>query len=438
MSHTSSVTVAGTSLEDAVGHLGPVPAEIGVYGMDGTSIGMDDSIFGKHVLFLGGVGQGKTEGMTSLVNSVRRAATADDVIVFFDTKGDWYERFYRDGDAVIARASESEFNGQVTWNMFAELAATPPGRSVEDEIHELAGTIFEGTAKSAGDNNRIWSNMGRDVFSGLVTAMWRQAQRIPDPAPTNRNIRMITDRMTVAQMRKWLALHPDLQGAMSYIAKDDSNTTRSVMVFLQQALQESFRSSFGAAGDFSIREFLRGKGGRALFLEFDIASGEALTPIYRTMIDLAIKEALSRNRANGRVIFVLDEFALLPELTHLSNGLNFGRSLGLRFIVGTQNIRQVQDKYGEHMAASILSGFGTVFAFRLFDGDSRDFVRGRFGASRQLVRFDSAVRNKGLSEQLIDANVVEDWDLSSLSVGQCVAALPNTPPVRFRFAWPPR
>jgi type IV secretory pathway TraG/TraD family ATPase VirD4 len=433
--------VAGTGLVPATGHIGAVhsptsPLAGWVLGEGATSVGLDDGTLGKHVLFLGGIGQGKTVGMTALVESIRSQVGPDDVLVFFDTKGDWYERFYRDGDAVIARATQSQFAGQVTWNLFEELAATPADRDVEDEVFELSGTIFDGVAGAAGENNRIWSNMGRDVFAGIMTSMLRYAKRKPDWKPSNRSIRTIADEMTVEDMRKWLTPHKDLRGALAYIAKDDSNTTRSVMVFLQQALQGAFRSSFGAKGDFSIRKFLRAKSGRALFLEYDIASGEALTPVYRAMLDIAMKEAMSRSRQDGRVIFVMDEFALLPELTHLTNGLNFGRSLGLRFIVGTQNIKQVQEQYGEHMAASVLSAFGTVFSFRLFDGDSRAFVQDRFGTNKKMLRFEAAIRSRGMSEEVVDGHVVEDWDLSDLDVGQCILALPNQSPVKFRFRRP--
>ncbi len=41
--------------------------------------------------------------------------------------------------------------------------------------------------------------------------------------------------------------------------------------------------------------------------------------------------------------------------------------LGLKFLVGTQNVNQVRNAYGGEAGASILSGFGTVFAFRLMD-----------------------------------------------------------------------
>lgn len=69
----------------------------------------------------------------------------------------------------------------------------------------------------------------------------------------------------------------------------------------------------------------------------------------------------------------------------------------------------------------------TPFAFRLYDQPSRDFVRQRFGANRQLVRYDAALKTRGVAEQLLDGSVVADWDLTGLRVGQAVVGLPAGP-----------
>lgn len=421
--------VSGASLQNASGYVGPSPAEFGVRGVNSTSVAWDDAMIGRHVLYLGGIGTGKTVGITALVQSVRDGLTSDDVMVFFDTKGDYYKTFYRPDDAVIAATVAPDFEGQVVWNMFKEFGNVSAGRSVEDEIFEMCNGLFSTLVSDAGDNS-YFANAARDVFVALVTAMYRRSTDL-----SNEDVRIQISGMTGAEMRELLELpgNEDLRGAKNYIAKDGTNSSAATLAFMQQVIQESFRSAFGRPGDFSIRQFLREKGGKALFLEYDIASGGLLSPIYKTMLDVAMKDAMSRTRAGGRIFFILDEFALLPELTHLSNGLNFGRSLGLRFIVGAQNIRQVQEMYGEHLAASVLSSFGTVFAFRLFDGKSREFVRDRFGRNRKIVRFDSSVREKGTNETTSDGYVVEDWDLSGLPVGSCIAALPEHDPVRFAF-----
>jgi hypothetical protein len=423
--------VAGYSLSDAAGYIGAVAPEFGVHGTSSTSIGMSDQMMGRHILFLGGIGTGKTVGMSALVDSVRQSLTPDDVMVFFDTKGDYYDAFHREGDAVIAATTAAAYQGQVTWNLFSEFTDIPVGREVEDEILEVCNGLFASLIKDAG-NNAYFANAARDLFVALITAMYRQSSE-----RTNADVRSLVGGMTIPEMHALLdePANNDLRGAKHYIAKEGATSTMATMAFMQQVIQESFRSSFGKAGDFSIRRFLRGKGAQALFLEYDIASGTMLAAVYKTMLDIAMKESMSRSRTAGRVFFVMDEFALLPELTHLSNGLNFGRSLGLRFIVGTQNIRQVQAMYGELMAASVLSSFGTVFAFRLYDGGSREFVRDRFGKNRKVSRFESVVRHNGMNESTDDGYVVEDWELSSLPVGTCVAAIPDHAPVRFTFAY---
>ena len=65
---------------------------------------------------------------------------------------------------------------------------------------------------------------------------------------------------------------------------------------------------------FSIRQAMRSKGGRSIFIEYDLATGEVMTPMYRLLVDLALKEALSR-QSNGRTYLFLDELKLLPEVT---------------------------------------------------------------------------------------------------------------------------
>lgn len=423
--------VSGAELRDAAGWVGPRPAEFGVRGVNGTAIAFDDATIGRHVLYLGGIGTGKTVGMTSLIRSIRDGMQEDDVMVIFDTKGDYYDVFHQDGDAVIAATGSNQYEGQVAWNLFQEFRDLPAGRNVEDEIFEMGSGLFSKLIESAGDN-AYFANASRDLFVALVTALYRDSDD-----RSNEDIRLLVGGMSITDMQELLDRpeNSDLRGARNYIGKETSNSAAATIAFMQQVIQESFRSAFGRPGDFSIRRFLRSKGRRALFLEYDVASGDMLAPVFKTMLDVAMKEAMSRHRTVGRVFFIMDEFALLPELTHLTNGLNFGRSLGLRFVVGTQNIRQVQQMYGYELAASVLSAFGTVFSFRLYDGSSREFVRDRFGRNKKITLFESQIRNKGLVETTTDGYVVEDWDLSALPVGTCVAALPDHPPVRFTFAY---
>ncbi|MFT3970027.1 MAG: type IV secretion system DNA-binding domain-containing protein [Micropruina sp.] len=409
---------------------GPERPVAAVQGLGAAGLGFDDTALGKHMLFLGSIGSGKTVGMSALVASLRQRLGPDDVLVFFDSKGDYIEQFHRAGDVTLAASPTSSFPNEQRWNLFGELAGVPADR-LPETVHELTSSLVDDLEGPGASNNRIWTGMAQDLLAALIIAYARTGRPF-----TNLDIRAMSDKLTVAQMRAIIEPHVDLRGTLQYIAKDDSNTTISVLIFLQQALRRVFSSTFREAGDFSVRTFLQQRQGRALFLEYDVSLGSTLGPVFRTLLDIALKESLGRNRAKGRVVVVLDEFALLPPLRHMDAGLNFGRSLGMRFVVGTQNVGQIQETYGPGLANSILGGFGTVFAFRLFDQSSRDYVAQRFGRNRKLVRYDAALKTRGIGEQLTDGNVIEDWDLTGLGVGQSIVGLPVGPPIRFTFANP--
>ena len=82
-----------------------------LYGTDGigsdTKIPLSDELLGRHLLFLGGIGTGKTNAIYQIIAQLRRTMTANDVMVIFDTKGDFYKEFYRKGDIVISNDSKA-------------------------------------------------------------------------------------------------------------------------------------------------------------------------------------------------------------------------------------------------------------------------------------------------------------------------------------------
>jgi Type IV secretion-system coupling protein DNA-binding domain len=394
-------------------------------GASGT-LRFDDLYLSKHVLFIGGIGTGKTNAMMHMLHDLRTRTGKDDVFVVFDTKGDFLNEFYQPGDAVISTKPEAQPGGGVIWNLFADLLENEPDER-SDQIFEIAATIFSEDLANAAQN-MFFAAAARDVFAGVVDALARQ------PGPRDNAVLRAQLEADSKELWELLRRHADLAGTARYLT-GQGNRSDSVRAFLQQAVSKSFTSSFRRAGDFSVRQFVRAKGGHGLFIEYDIAIGSRLLPVYRVLIDMAIKEALGlgRSGAPGSVYFIFDEFALLPQLSHIADGINFGRSLGLKFVAGTQNVDQITHAYGPEVARSILSGFGTALAFRLMDDASRTLVRQRFGANRKQITTYSPIRAQGVRQDVVIGSVVEDWDLSGLGVGECIVSLPEGPPFFFTF-----
>ena len=387
-------------------------------------IDSSDNALGKHFLFLGAVGSGKTNAIKLLVRKLRAEAGPSDVFVFFDTKGDYQRSFWQTGDVVVGPG------GKHVWNVFADLP--PEGDpELEDHVHEIASTIFGQLIGSAGAN-AYFAYAARDVFGAVLLAM-RKSVAHPSNAELCQQL-----GGSAPEIRELLLDHEEL--APVAVSLGEGSGGQGVLGFLRQATNAAFGGQFRERGEFSVRSFVRGKGSKAMFVEYDLAIGARLLPVYRVLIDMAIKEALEIGRAalshgpvSGRVFFILDEFALMPTLPHLGDGINFGRELGLRFIAGSQNVHQVFSSYGPDAGRSILSGFGNVVALRLLDSASRDLVRERFGKNRKHITVSAPVRNNPDHQEIVIGSVIEDWELSRLRAGEAVVAPHQGLPFRYAF-----
>jgi type IV secretory pathway TraG/TraD family ATPase VirD4 len=389
------------------------------------TVPFSDDTLGKHLLFLGGIGTGKTNALFQVMRQIRQSLAGDDVLVVFDTKGDFRREFYRQGDIVISNdETATGAAGADFWNIIGEIEK---GEHLEEYIVEISKTLFK--EKIENSSQPFFPNAAKDIFSALLTHAVRSGE-----IKTNFGLRQLFDSCNVSEIVRILSQHGDLQSITSYISDPKSAQTQGVLSELQQMTREIFIGNFRKKGTLSMRELVRNKGGKIVFVEYDLGIGGALTPIYRLLFDLAIKEALSRSKSNGNVWFVCDEFRLLPQLQHMEDAVNFGRSLGVKFLIGIQNVEQVYEAYGESKAKSIMSGFLTNVVFRVNDATSREYARDLFGGNRKLEVFSSAIQSRGIVEQVRDANVVEDWDMTRLRVGEAIVGLPGKEPFVFRFS----
>lgn len=396
-------------------------------GMDGLAVPFDDELLSRHMLFLGSIGSGKTNAVYQILSQLRQNMVSNDVMVVFDSKGDFYEEFYREGDIVFSSDEKATGpNGVNYWNIFKEVSLDKSLMS--ENINEIARTLFY--EKMEKTNQPFFPNAAKDLFTAILLHYTRSRNA---HQANNAHLWDFLKESGISELRQILQEHDDLKAMDSYIAEERSPQSRGVFSELQQMVRNIFVGSFCQEGDLSIREAIREKGGKVIFIEYDLSFGNVLTPIYRLLFDLAIKEALGRKKSEGNVWFIIDEFRLLPNLQHVSDGVNFGRSLGAKFIVGLQNVEEVYHAYGESLARSILSGFMTTVAFRVNDAATRTFIQGLFGKNRKIEKFSSSAAGKALTETVREANVVEDWDIANLPLGCAIIGLPNHEPFLFQF-----
>ena len=389
-------------------------------------IPLSKDILSKHIMLLGGIGTGKTNTFFQIVSQLKQNMTNEDIMVVFDTKGDFYKEFFRPGDIVISNDETATGGDHLDyWNIFNEI---DEDNQLLENVIEISKSVF---AEACEKTNQIFfPNAAKDLFMATLLHFMRSVE--PREC-TNKNFIEYLNYTPSNEFREMITRYPDIRAMSSYIANDDSAQTQGVMSELQQVVREIFVGNFAKNGTLSLKNLVRNKGGKTVFIEYDLSLGSMLSPIYSLMFDIAIKTALGRKRSEGNVYFITDEFRLLPNLSHIDDAVNFGRSLGIKFMIGIQNVEQIYDNYGEERARSILSGFSTSFTFRLTDEASREYIKGIFGKNRKSDVFMPVVQTKGLVEEQRDGNVVEDWDITALNIGEAIIGLPGEEPFVFRF-----
>ncbi len=407
-----------------------------------SGLQLNDDILSRHVLLLGGSGCGKTNTFCYALRDLRSRMTANDIAIIFDTKGEFHRDFARPGDYVIGNSPAFRSISH-TWNIFDEILADG-----DDEAHytmnarEIATALFHGRGSST---QPFFCNAARDIFRGMLLHFIRSAKADPEkwgPRLNNTHLLRALNKTTVEDYLRIFKHYNDLRGFQSYFGDGSSNQALGVFGELNSMISEYFigiLSEHRPDRSISMRKAVREKGGKAIFIEYDLSVGETLTPVYRLLVDQALKEALSRDereskQARGNVYLIVDEFKLLPKLQHIDDALNFGRGLGVRVMAGIQSIDQLYDIYGQEKGAVLAGGFGSLFAFHTNDSSSRDYITRRFGTNVMYYQYNNIYRNDMNAAAERTGNTVEEWEQMALGIGQAVIGIGDTPPFLYQFA----
>lgn len=397
-----------------------------------ASFGMGEDIISKHMMLVGGTGCGKSTLFYHIIEQLKKKMTDDDVMIIFDSKGDFYSKFYDKKDCVIGNSPQYIQQSQ-RWNIFKEILADGwDERQVMMNAQEICKALFEERTKN-NSSNPFFPNAARDLLAAILVATIRigegEKQFISENFYNNK-IKEFLDSCSGQDICDYLEGFGDMRSVMSYI-EGDSAQSQGVLAEMFSVIRDVFIGVFCEKGKFSMRNFVRQKGGRTLFIEYDLSIGSVLTPVYKMLFDLALKEALGRTKSQGNVYFICDEFKLLPNLQHIDDGVNFGRSLGVKVFAGLQSIEQLYEIYGQSRGKNLAAGFSSIIAFRANDVTTREYISNLHGKNMVLEQY--RMLNNTIVEEKRIGSTVEDWDLNSLRVGEAIVGLPFKPPFRFYF-----
>lgn len=407
----------------------------------GKVIGLNKESLSLGCLAVAAPGGGKTNLFDMILSRLLTDMDNQDVIIIFDTKGDYLAEF---GSRIpeeerVVIGSGWEYRKITSYhNIFAEimprgadgkLVYTPDS---DVDALEIAELFFQ---QMHSETQPVFPAMAEQIVAGIIIYFMRRYWREDQSRLNNQELIHFFQSMTTEELKAVFEedYMEDYKSCISYISGKGTQT-QGVNSYIGAILRKMFIGPFAMADparEFSMMHILTGRKRTVVFIEYDLKRGNALAPMYGILIDQALKNALGgRGDTRKNVYLLLDEWALLPKLKYAADSLSFGRSQGVKVMAGIQNISAIEDLYGEAGARNILAGFQNIFAFRITDYHTRRFLVERLGENYQNISFSA--QNESANIQYT-GHTLEEWDLMELELGQAAVVLAGEAPFLFRF-----
>ncbi len=407
----------------------------------GKVIGLNKESLSLGCLAVAAPGGGKTNLFDMILSRLLTDMDNQDVIIIFDTKGDYLAEF---GSRIpeeerVVIGSGWEYRKITSYhNIFAEimprgadgkLVYTPDS---DVDALEIAELFFQ---QMHSETQPVFPAMAEQIVAGIIIYFMRRYWREDQSRLNNQELIHFFQRRTTEELKAVFEENymEDYKSCISYISGKGTQT-QGVNSYIGAILRKMFIGPFAVADparEFSMMHILTGRKRTVVFIEYDLKRGNALAPMYGILIDQALKNALGgRGDTRKNVYLLLDEWALLPKLKYAADSLSFGRSQGVKVMAGIQNISAIEDLYGEAGARNILAGFQNIFAFRITDYHTRRFLVERLGENYQNISFSA--QNESANIQYT-GHTLEEWDLMELKLGQAAVVLAGEAPFLFRF-----
>lgn len=387
-------------------------------------LSLTDEHFSKGIGAIGATGSGKTYCIRRMIKDIRMN-TNNYSMVIVQAKED-FDDLYVVGDLILEQGNNSEKS--IKWNLFNDILADGYDmKMVELNTRQFVKHLFsykenskepffvEGASEllyciiitliKLGMNNlherKNWTNSGLKKFF----LNYNEADYV----------RIIENCGEPGVLNRILGTEPDNRQAIGVWGE-----------LVTTALQ-TLVDVFAEDGDFSIREFVRNKSNRVLFINYDPSYKDTQVKIFGSMINLMLNEVLSRNNILGSVYLVCDELPVIGKID-IAQAVNIGRAKGLKTIIGCQSIEQLYSIYGEEDGRNLLAGLCTKVYFKPNDLTTKQYMQDDFG--KEIADYITMSPGGCYSERR-EGYVIEDFYINEMQTGECFVNISDG--TRFKF-----
>jgi len=359
----------------------------------------------KHFKLIGTTGTGKSTAIRELLQG---ALARGDRVLLADPDGGYLNRFYdaKAGDTIL-----NPFDSRsAQWDLFAEI-------DEPYDVEQLARALIPDHDSA----DRTWRNYARTFLTALMRQQWELGAR--DPAMRNpRELYRLVSMAPAEELRILVESTP----AQPFLASGNERmfgSLRSVASVHLAALEHMVERAGPAL---SIRQWVRGGQGRALFLPYSASQISALRSIISAWMRLAIFQAMSGEERDKRLWFIVDELDALGTIDGLKDALARLRKFGGRCVLGFQSIAQVSSTYGQGEAQTIVENCGNTLILRCSaseQGGTAQFVSRLIG-QRQVLRHQES-RTRQPDKWSSSTTISEHRSLESAVLPSEIEQLPD-------------
>ena len=382
----------------------------------------------KGIFCVGAPGGGKTVVLKSLI---AQAVIRGDRVVIFDAKGDFRE---------MLLSMRKKFYFFAPWHKRTNAIDFAADLKTADDAREFAARIIQ--KPTSGDVN--WALGAQQLLTGLIVSLQSEgnAWTVAELA-ANLNLPLAEMRATLCAhyLEGARVIEADGKATDSYLSM--LRTCSAPLLFIARAFQNVRRDrtislTAWARSERPARRVIIIGGSKRYATLMQACAQFAIGTIANEISDLPD----SRDR---KVWFFLDELPQLGRVDDLMMLVEFCRSKGVRVVIGTQDLAQIESLYSRERATALQTMMSTKIICNVSGGSTADALSKSLGTRtverpNVSVNFNAQGRSSSISWQreslpLVPASVLTA-ELGKDATGiYAIADILNTNAV-YKLKWP--
>jgi Type IV secretion-system coupling protein DNA-binding domain. len=263
--------------------------------VSGKVIGLNKESLSLGCLAVAAPGGGKTNLFDMILSRLLTDMDNQDVIIIFDTKGDYLAEFgsrIPEEERVVIGSGWGYRKITSYHNIFAEimprgvdgkLVYTPDS---DVDALEIAELFFQ---QMHSETQPVFPAMAEQIVAGIIIYFMRRYWREDQSRLNNQELIHFFQSRTTEELKAVFEedYMEDYKSCISYISGKGTQT-QGVNSYIGAILRKMFIGPFAMADparEFSMMHILTGRKRTVVFIEYDLKRGNALAPMYGILID---------------------------------------------------------------------------------------------------------------------------------------------------------